>query len=136
MKKGCAGILVLFLIISTAWADSGMNMKEGRWEMAIETEIEGMPMKMPPMTYRQCVSKDTPVPQNEKQNQQCRVTDMKTAGDTVSWAVKCDTPGGAMTGTGKVTYRKDKMSGQMAMQTQGMKMIYHMNGHYIGPCDK
>jgi hypothetical protein len=134
MKRVIVGILMLGFLLPSAWAGAP-DMKDGEWEMTIETEIAGMPMKLPPVTTRQCMTRDNPVPEGQ-QDQECKVTDMKTSGNTVSWVVKCDTPGGGATGTGNVTYAKDKMNGVMTMETQGMKMTYNMKGQHVGPCKK
>jgi hypothetical protein len=91
---------------------------------------------MPPISYSQCVTKDTPIPENQQPNQDCRMVDTKTSGNTVSWVVKCNGPEGEMTGSGSVTYQDDQMNGSMVMETQGMKISTRMKGHYVGPCKK
>ncbi len=128
-----AAMMAVFLTTIT-WAGSGPDFREGEWEVTVETEMVGMPMKMPPMTYTQCMTKSDPIPQNNQQDQQCHVIDMKTQGNTVTWNMTCDGSAARMAGEGKITYEKDRMNGTMKMTAEGMQMITHFKGHYLGAC--
>lgn len=129
-------VVVALMWVTAAWAGPEMSMKEGQWEMTIETEMEGMPMKMPPTTFSQCITRQEPVPQSQQPGQECVTKDVVTKGNTVSWTVVCDTPAGSTTGKGKITYQDDTMEGSMTMTAQGMKMISRFSGRHIGPCSK
>lgn len=124
----------LGLVVSAAHAGSGVNVNEGKWQITVETEVIGMPMKMPASTYDQCIKKDEPIPRQEQPGQECKTSDFKTSGNTVSWTMTCKTPGGDMVGKGKVTYAGDTMDGNMEMETQGMKMKSHFSGKRVGEC--
>ncbi len=135
MKIILLGLAFILALVPVSWAGSGPDMNEGKWEITVETEIPGMPMKMPPATYTQCMRKDDPVPQDNQPNQKCNIEDMKTKGNTVSWKIVCTNPGGQMTGVGKVTYDKNKMNGTMTMTGQGMQMKTRLTGRRIGDCN-
>ena len=131
------------IVLSVAWlvffttavhAGSGPEFREGNWEITVEIEMPGMNMKMPATTYTQCMKKERPVPQNDQPNQQCDIKDVKTMGNTVSWTMVCANPGGTMTGKGKISYDKERMSGTMTMEGQGMQMISTYSGRRTGPC--
>ena len=124
-------IFILFFCIPGA---GSADMEQGQWEFTLEIEMVGMPMKMPPSTYKQCITDDDPVPQNSQPGEQCTVKNMKRKGDTITWDIVCDTGAGKSTGTGEVRYQGKKMTGSMKMQTQGMTMVTKMKGHWIGPC--
>lgn len=128
-------VVVALMLVTAAWAGE-MSMKEGQWEMTIETEMEGMPMKMPPTTFSQCITQQEPVPQSRQPGQECVTKDVVKKGDTVSWTVVCDTPAGSTTGKGKITYKGDTMEGSMTMTAQGMKMVSRFTGRHVGPCSK
>ena len=134
MAKKALLVLVLSIFLVCPAVASGPDFQEGEWEITVAVEMPGMPMKMPPSTYTQCMKKDNPVPQNDQPGQQCEMKDIKTKGNTVTWTILCDSPGGKMTGEGKVTYEKQSMSGTMTMQGQGMQMISKFSGRRIGPC--
>ena len=134
VRKAVAGMIVLLGLISFAHAGSGPDLNEGMWEITVNLEIAGMPMKMPPSTYTQCIKKDQAVPSDASPDQKCVTKDVTTKGNTVTWTVMCTNPGGQMTGNGMVTYHKDKMDGSMTMEGQGMKMVSNFKGHRIGAC--
>jgi hypothetical protein len=136
MKKTMISFAMMLLLAVSAWAGSGPAMNEGQWEMTIETEMQGMPMKMPPITFSQCITEQDPVPQGQQPGQQCAAKDVVTKGNTVTWTIECDTPGGKSTGKGKVTYDKDTMEGSMTMSTQGMEMTTRFKGKRLGPCQQ
>lgn len=127
-------LCLLAFMVPAAQAGSGVDIEEGKWEITVTTEVAGMPMKMPPTTFTQCIKKDEPVPHQEQPNQKCKMSDIKTEGNTVSWTMTCKNPGGDMIGKGKVSYEGDKMNGGMDMETQGMKMTTKFDGHRVGPC--
>ncbi len=134
VRKAVVGMIVLLALISFAHAGSGPDLNEGMWEITVDLEIPGMPMKMPPSTYTQCIKKDQAIPSDKRPDQQCVTRDVTTQGNTVTWTVMCTNPGGQMTGKGMVTYHKDKMDGSMTMEGQGMKMVSNFKGHRVGAC--
>jgi hypothetical protein len=134
VKKIVLILVLLILPLSESISGSGPDFREGEWEFTVKVEMPSMGMKMPPSTYTQCMKKDNPVPQNNQPGQACRVSDMKTKGNTVTWTMVCSNPAGKMTGKGKVTYQKESMSGTMTMEGPGMQMISKFSGHRLGPC--
>ena len=133
-KKTLAVIIVWLSSMVCAHAGSGPAMHEGLWEITTELEMKGMPMKMPPTTFTQCLKKDQAVPMDQQPGQECKVKDVTTKGNTTHWTVECSGPGGQMTGKGTVSYENDKMTGSMHMQTQGMTMTSHYRGRRLGAC--
>lgn len=113
--------------------------RDGRWEVKMEMEMPGMPMKMPPMTTTQCVTKeqaDDPqrsVPQGRGAQNNCKVSDYKVSGNTVTWSMKCEGPE-AMSGTGEITYGQDTYDGTMKMTREGQTMTMKYSGKRLGDC--
>jgi hypothetical protein len=128
--------VVLLTSLSTSIAASGPNMQEGKWEVTTRMEMPGMSMSMPAVTSTQCLTKKDFVPQGSQQGQECKVTNTKVDGNTVTWTVKCSGQGGEMIGTGKMTYSGSSFKGtiEMTMAQSNTKMISHINGHRIGDC--
>lgn len=136
LKRSALIILMLLASASLVSAGTDPNIQEGEWKITVNFEIPGMPMKMPPNTYTQCIKKDQPVPKSEKPNQVCEAKDIKVQGNTVTWSVTCTNRGGKMTGKGVVTYEGDKMEGKMTMtmEGQGANMVSEYQGVRIGDC--
>ena len=125
--------LVLVTLLGAAHAGAKMNIEEGRWEITSQVKMQGM--TMPPMTFAQCITKQNAVPQGNSSGQDnCKVSDMKTVGDTVSWTVVCKEPSGEMKGSGKITYHGDRFEGEVNMDMAGMSMVTEMSGKRTGPC--
>lgn len=137
-----AGALTMALPLAGVAADS--PQKPGKWQITMEMEMTGMPMKMPPQVITKCVTAqdvkdpDKAVPKSQKGT--CKVSDYKVEGNKVSWSVKCegDNPS---TGKGEITYAADSYEGWMKISVMGpnnekqdMTMKYH--GKRLGDCDK
>lgn len=138
MRKKMLFMAVVFTItVSFGAAFAGPNLNPGKWEITTETEMVGMAMAVPPVTHTQCLKAEDLVPQSKEAGKECRVTDIKTSGDTVSWKIVCSGKNGRMEGTGQVTYSGDRMQGTMDMviQDAGMKMKNKISGKRIGACD-
>jgi hypothetical protein len=76
----------------------------GKWEITLETTMEGLPVAMPPTrtTDTQCLTPKDAVLEGSK-DQKCTVTEQKVEGGKVSWAVTC--PGKSrVEGTGTIAY--------------------------------
>ena len=133
-KKGLLGALLWVLLTGSAiHAGSGLNIEDGMWEITSTVKMQGM--TIPPMTFSQCITKDNAVPQNNSPGQEdCTVTDMRTVGSTVSWAVTCNGQGGQMTGKGKIPYHGDRFEGEMTTEHMGMVMVTEMQGRRTGAC--
>ena len=135
VKKLFFASIILLTAISISFAGSVPNMKEGLWEITVKTEIPGM--EMPPMKHTQCLTKKDFVPQGSQQpGQECKITDVKVDGNTVTWSLECKSPGVEMKGTGKTTYSGNSFKGTMVMSMPqtNMNITTHMSGKRIGDC--
>jgi Protein of unknown function (DUF3617) len=114
-------------------------VKSGKWQTTIEMEMPGMPMKMPPMTHTQCITKEQAeeatagIPKG-KNEAGCTFSDVKVDGSTISWKMTCEKQG--MTGNGTVTYADDTYTGKMDMKVADREMHMKYSGKRLGDCDK
>ena len=133
------GLAMACLLASVSVMEQGPRM-DGKWEVTMEMYMPGMPMKMPPMTTTQCVTKEEAadpqkaVPQASK-DQNCKVSDYKTTSNKVTWAVKCE-GANPMTGSGEVVYTGDTFAGTMKMDHGGQAMNMKYSGKRLGDCTK
>lgn len=137
MKKSLLMAMCALAISATLFAAETPG-KPGKWEQTIQTEIEGMPMKMPPVKTTVCIT-DEDMKNAEKSLPQaqadCKMIDYEVDGNTVTWKVKC-TGEQPATGEGKVTYTDDAYTGTMKMEMEEMKMTMKMSGKWLGSCTK
>jgi len=125
-------------LIFTGSAAAAPNMQDGKWEITSRTEIEGMPMNMPPYKYTLCLTKQNAVPQKQEKNEECKMTESRVVGDTIFWTVQCRTKEGSTEGKGKITYKGNSFDGIFTMTgKEGGEKINiknHMSGKRIGEC--
>lgn len=123
------------------WAQSGPR-RDGNWEVKVEMQMPGMPMSMPAQTITQCITPQeaanpqSAVPPSGRGRGQtdCKVSDFKTEGNTVTWAVSC--PGDGVTGTGEFLYTENAYTGTMKMNARGQDMSMKYTGKRLGDCTR
>lgn len=132
-------VAVLFML--PARAAEAHPGKPGRWQIKMEMEIPGMPVKMPPITHEICLTEedmqnpDKAVPGNDpKKKTDCKVNDYKVDGNTVSWTIEC--PKQETKGVGQVTYDGDSYSGWLKMTVRDQEMKTKYSGKWLGTCEK
>jgi hypothetical protein len=133
MKKVfIAFVCILFAPSVSLAADS---IREGLWEITSKVEMQGMPMEIPPTVMKHCYSKADVADQKKviAREQNCKVTDMKTSGNKLSWTMEC-TGKNAATMTGETVFGSDSYTSVMHMKAQGHNMTTKVKGKRIGDC--
>ena len=137
-------ILVALVASGPLWATAQDRARQdGRWEVTVEMEMPGMPMKMPAQTITRCVTKEEAadpqkaLPQGGRGTaDSCKVSDYKMAGNTVTWAMKCGPPE-QMSGTGEMVYDGNSYKGTMTMSmAAGQTIVMKHSGKRLGDCTK
>lgn len=125
----------VFLLAAPALTLAADTMREGLWEISSQVEMPGMPMKIPPTVMKHCYTK-ADVADRKKliaRENDCKVTDMKTSGNKVTWTMKC-TGRNAATMTGETVFGKDSYASVMHMKAQGHNMTTKVKGKRLGDC--
>ena len=115
------------------------NLTEGNWEISTKMEIPGMPFQMPAQKHNQCITKKEFVPDQSDKNRDCKMSDQKVSGNTVSWKMYCKGKDGITEGEGKITYNGGSYDGQMTAKMtppkgEAMTMKMSFAGKHTGPC--
>jgi hypothetical protein len=129
--------LVVALALAAFAADNKSPMKPGKWQITIQMDMPNMPMKMPPMTVTQCITKEqaeNPQPPKTKKDDDCKISNYKLDGSTVTWSIDC--PKQNMTGDGKITFSGDTYDGVTNLKKADMAITQKFSGKYLGPCDE
>jgi len=136
MKRTISAVIGVMLLLPTGLfaADS---IRDGYWEVTSQTEMPGMPMKIPASTIKHCYSKEDVKDQKKviARDKNCTMTDYKISGDKVTWAMKC-TGQSAGTFNGETIFSADAYISTMKMKTQGQNMMVKVKGKRIGECPK
>jgi len=142
LKRVALAVTIIGVFLWGNFAFAEMNLHEGLWEITTKMEMQGMPMQMPARKHTQCLTKKnmlkTMVPKEQDQEEECKITDTKISGNTVTWVMECSGED-AMEVTGKTTYHGDTFEGTMIMISNDpdegkMEMINHISGRRIGKC--
>lgn len=125
---------VLLLATSAFAADS---IRDGYWEVTSQTEMPGMPMKIPASTIKHCYTKEDVKDQKKviARDKNCTMTDYKVSGNKVTWAMKC-TGQSAGTFSGETVFSPDAYTSTMKMNSQGQNMTVKVKGKRVGECPK
>ena len=128
-------VAVFCLASVPVWA---LDFKPGKYQITSKTEMPGMPMQMPAMTFEQCMTKQDPVAVQQDQGG-CTIKDQKIKGNTVSWVMECNQQGQVTTGKGEMKYSGTSFDGlfefSVAAPTGNMTMTTKTHGERIGDCD-
>jgi len=135
-------VLVVALALAvTASSVTAQNspMRPGRWEVTMQMEMPNMPIAMPAMKNTRCVTQqeiDSPnrgLPSGSKNPNDCKVSDYKVSGNTVTWTMAC-TGQQPMTGSGEMKFAGDSYDGIMKMTMEQQQMSMKISGKRLGDC--
>jgi hypothetical protein len=135
-------LFVLAILVSLIWiVNASAEIKYGLWEITTKMEIKGMPAQMPPMSMRQCTTKNDAVPKSATKGSECKTKDHKVSGDTVTYTIECTGQNSVTLTSGKMIYKENTFDGTSTTTTKTTgqperQMTTKMSGKYLGPCDK
>jgi len=139
----CAALAIVMALV---WCGSAQaaepNMKDGLWEITTKMEMKGMPANIPPSVTKQCLTKKDSVPgQSKEKNPNCKITEQKVSGNTVTWAMVCKENDGTVESKGSITYKGDTFDGTTTTLIKdkthkAQQVSTKMTGKRLGPCDK
>ncbi len=128
-------LLTIFLFFMTVIISSAdVTMNDGLWEISSKMEVPGMPMEMPPVKFKQCLTSKDSIPQNKNDLHNCKIKSSDINGSTVTWEMHCMNDGQTMISKGKTTYSNDTFKGEVKTAMNGMNMTQHMSGRRLGNC--
>ena len=76
------------------------------------------------------------IPQQDAQEEGCKMEDQKVTSKSVAWKMICNQEGGKSVSQGKIFYRGSTAQGEIKVYTQGMNMLSKISGKRIGKCNK
>ena len=121
-------VIALGLFYNSLYA---LDFKEGNWEIAIDTEITALNMKLPTIKRDQCLTQENAIPKQEMQdNPECTAPKPKISGSTVTWSFSC--PDGS--GNGTVTYKGKTFTSTVTVVSASGEMKMDIKGRYKGSC--
>lgn len=128
------------LLAGATTAQASPDFEPGLWETRVETQMVGAPMAIPPVSHRECITREHLIPKTTQQpDAGCTVIDHRISGNTVRWHLRCDHEGARIESNGTVIYAGESFKGQVLSRVRGdpqgtMKMTQNLTGHRLGPC--
>ncbi len=143
MTRARFGILTLLLLAAsqTAFGQTRIPLREGSWELTVQVDMPGMPMKMPDIKNTLCLGKDqledpsraVPSPSPGASND-CKVSEYEMKGSRATWKIACTQPV-PVGGSGEIAYGDDAYSGSMTVTIAGSSdATLKFSGKRLGDC--
>ena len=133
MTSRTLALAAALLLASLAAPASSETAMGEQWEITSQMVMEGMPMQMPKQTQRVCQEKNWTEPPGAKRDDSCRITDLKTVGNTTTWNMTC-TGRDAMSGRGEITRTPNSYAGAITMSSDYGGMKIQLSGKLLGEC--
>lgn len=143
MKRAAAAGVVVFLLLAllVLTQESPAPRRDGKWNVTMESDVTAE-KPSPPITFTLCKTKaeaedpETLVPltnrvgkeDKEKQQSNCKVSDQKLEGATVTWTAHCE----GVTGVGEFVYSTDRFVGTMNVTLSRKGQPFTMTNKYTG----
>ena len=135
-----ASIAVLAMLAGTTLAAQS-PIRPGRWDVLMQMDMPNMPVKLPEMKTTQCVTPEQAKdpanslprgPQNGGK-QDCKVSNYKVSGQTVTWDMACTMPV-PITSTGEMTFTDDSYTGTVKINAPQGLLSMKVSGTRLGDC--
>jgi hypothetical protein len=140
MKLVKVGVVALCLFGPSGRAFAQIPLRDGNWEVTVQVQVPGMPMKMPDIKDVRCLTRDQlkdpslAMPSaSPDSNNDCKVSDYKATGTKATWTMACTVPM-PISGSGEITYAGDTYSGSMTLATGGGDATMKFTGKRLGDC--
>jgi hypothetical protein len=120
-------------------------MQPGLYDISMQMVMKGMPVQMPVMTFRHCITPEDVVNGNAyasgKNNQACKISNLRQSGNTVNYDFSCAMEGGGgqmvghARGTSGATGYDILMKGRFVPAMEGMsEFSQKLSGKRLGAC--
>ena len=125
--------LCVFLSISSMQAHA-INAKMGLWEWTTTLKIPGVPVGIPAIAYKSCITSKYLAPKLPTNSDSCKLTSHTVKEDRIDWVLKCDVNNNTFTHTGHLIYNDTTAMGESQSSSSNSSMSSMILGSYIGPC--
>lgn len=99
-------LVVLIIVLASGSAAIAQSpIRPGRWEVVMQMDMPNLPIKMPEMKSTECITPEQakdpanslprgPQDGRGSSKNDCKVSDYKVSGNTVTWQMACTSPAG------------------------------------------
>ncbi len=106
------------------------------WDSTTRIEMPGMPMAMPPQTFKFCMARGLEKDPRSGMDKDCQLLESKMSGNKASFKMRCVKNGETMTGAGEMTFGPESSDGRMTLtMSQGTVTMLYSTKRVGGACD-
>lgn len=138
-------LTVTLLGLTALPAAAAPALQPGLYDISMQMVMKGMPMQMPVMTIRHCITSQDIANGNayasSKDSKDCKISNMRQSGSTVSYDFSCAMGGGhglmagRASGTSNATGYDILMNGHFVPAMEGMsEFSQKMGARRLGAC--
>jgi len=138
-------LTVVLLGLTALPAAAAPVMQPGLYDISMQMTMKGMPMQMPAMSFRHCITAQDIADGNayasSKNNKDCKISNLRQSGSAVSYDFACAMEGrngrmvGHSSGTSHATGYDIRMSGRFVPAMEGMsEFSQKMHAKRVGAC--
>ena len=138
MRPLSSSIVALLFCATTAAAQD--PVREGLWEISIQSQVGGQPISSTPQVVRQCIDQQTAQNLMAKLTGAgggCQISDVHREGSRTRWSLNC-TGQIDVSGTGEVTMNSNGFNGTLdlmvGMSGQSVPMLQTFDARWVGAC--
>lgn len=138
MRPLSGSIVALLFCATTAAAQD--PVREGLWEISIQSQVGGQPISSTPQVVRQCIDQQSAQDLMTKLTgaaDGCQISDLHREGSLTRWSLKCTGPVEA-SGKGEVTTNGNGFDGildlMVGMGGQSVPMQQTYSARWMGAC--
>jgi len=103
------------------------------WDVVTKSNMSGMENAIPDAKQTVCMTKGENNPLKAiDQGGDCKLTDVKTSSNKISWKMSCDIEGSIMSGVGEIKQSKDSYQGVAKLNGQVDGQIVNLTSNYQG----
>lgn len=130
-------IVSVFLAISLV--AQAVDFPDGEYEIAVSQGIKGLPGGMGSFKWRECLTKERPMPTKYLQAQSCDVLESKTLYRTLHYKMSCFNEHGSYVNEGQLRFSNTKINGKSKSEMgdvdgESVVIRYKFRGRRIGYC--
>lgn len=121
-------------------------LQPGLYDISVQMVMKGMPMQMPVMTFRHCITPQDVADGNayasSQNSKDCKISKLRQSGTAVSYDFSCASEGGRRmvgrsSGTSHATGYEITMNGRFEPAMEGLSEFNQkMSAKRLGPCER
>src|SRR4029450_5454089 len=141
MRTSIVAALLMTTVASAVPAGQAVNLRPGKYEITAEmSSPQGA--RMPGRKGTQCITADqlkdpSKAFRDPEMEKECKVSDFKAAGNTITFRTECSEGGMRATGTTEVTIGTDSYVAVVSSKDNtGRTMTIRQTAKWIGECGK